>query len=190
MRRFPRATDQDGTRQEILTPFSTANRDADARAFAALQKHLRETDSAARTVVMVQVENEIGMIPTARDHSPDADRAYAAGVPGELMEALAARKESLAPELRATWLSAGGKKSGSWSEVFGPGLAGEEIFMAWHFARYTEAVAAAGRKEHALPMFANAALVRPGHQPGSTRAGPAGWCSPPGRTSSWSREWR
>ncbi len=74
--------------------------------------------------------------------------------------------------------------------VFGGGPACEEVFMAWHFARYTEAVAAAGRKEHALPMFANAALVRPGHQPGSTRAGPAGWCSPPGRTSSWSREWR
>ena len=45
-RRFPRATDLDGTRQEILTPFASANRDADARAFAALQRHLRETDSA------------------------------------------------------------------------------------------------------------------------------------------------
>ena len=173
VRRFPRATDQDGTRQEILTPFSTASRDADARAFAALQRHLRETDSATRTVLMVQVENEIGMIPTARDHSPEAERAYAAGVPGELMDQLVARKDALAPELRATWLSAGGKRSGSWSEVFGPGPEGEEIFMAWHFARYTEAVAAAGKKEYPLPMFVNAALIRPGHQPGQyPSAGP------------------
>lgn len=45
--------------------------------------------------------------------------------------------------------------------------------MAWHFARYTQAVAAAGKAEHALPMFANAALIRPGYQPGQyPSAGP------------------
>jgi len=45
--------------------------------------------------------------------------------------------------------------------------------MAWHFARYTEAVAAAGKREYPLPMFANAALIRPGHQPGQyPSAGP------------------
>jgi beta-galactosidase GanA len=169
-RRFPRATDLDGTRQEILTPFASANRDADARAFAALQRHLRETDGA-RTVVMVQVENEIGMIPTARDHSPEADRALAESVPSALMEHLAARKDELAPELRATWLGSGGQRSGTWTEVFGPGPAGEEVFMAWHFARYTEAVAAAGKKEYPLPMFVNAALIRPGHQPGQYPSG-------------------
>jgi beta-galactosidase GanA len=169
--RFPRATDLDGTRQEILTPLASANRDADARAFAALQRHLRETDSASRTVVMVQVENEIGMIPTARDHSAEADRAFAASVPGELVEYLAAHEQALAPELRAIWLGAGGKRSGTWPEVFGSGPAGEEVFMAWHFARYTEKVAAAGKKEYPLPMFVNAALIRPGHQPGQYPSG-------------------
>ena len=45
--------------------------------------------------------------------------------------------------------------------------------MAWHFARYTEAVTAAGKKEYPLPMFVNAALIRPGHQPGQyPSAGP------------------
>ena len=171
--RFPRATDLDGVRQEILSPFSAQNRDADARAFAALQRHLRQTDEASRTVLMVQVENEIGMIPTARDHSAEADRAFASAVPGELMAALAAHREELAPELRALWLAAGGKPSGTWSDVFGPGPAGEEVFMAWHFARYAEAVAAAGKREYPLPMFANAALIRPGHQPGQyPSAGP------------------
>ena len=171
--RFPRATDLDGTPQEILSPFSAQNRDADARAFAALQRHLRETDEASRTVLMVQVENEIGMIPTARDHSAEADRAFAAAVPAELMAHLAAHKEELAPELRALWLGAGGKAGGTWPDVFGPGPAGEEVFMAWHFARYTEAVAAAGKREYPLPMFVNAALIRPGHQPGQyPSAGP------------------
>ena len=165
-RRFPRASDLDGTPQEILSPFSAKNREADARAFAALQRHLSQIDEAARTVLMVQVENEIGMIPTARDHSAEADRAFGSGVPAELLAYLAAHREELAPELRALWLGAGGKPSGTWPEVFGSGPAGEEVFMAWHFARYTEAVAAAGKREYPLPMFVNAALIRPGHQPG------------------------
>jgi hypothetical protein len=170
-RRFPRATDLDGTRQEILSPFSAENRDTDARAFAAVLKHLREIDGTSHTVLMVQVENEIGMIPTARDHSAEADRAFASAVPAELMDYLATHKDELAPELRAIWLGAGGRPTGSWSDVFGAGPASEEIFMAWHFARYTEAVAAAGKKEHPLPMFVNAALIRPGHQPGQYPSG-------------------
>jgi hypothetical protein len=169
--RFPRATDRDGTRQEILSPFSTENRDTDARAFAAVQRHLRAIDGTAHTVLMIQVENEIGMIPSARDHGPEADRAFAAAVPAELMGYLAAHRDELAPELRAIWLGAGGKPAGTWPEVFGPGAAGQEIFMAWHFARYTEAVAAAGKKEYSLPMFVNAALIRPGHQPGQYPSG-------------------
>ena len=147
------------------------NRDTDARAFAAVLKHLRQLDQGTHTVLMVQVENEIGMIPTARDHGAEADRAFAAAVPAELMAHLAAHREELAPELRATWREAGGKATGTWSEVFGPGPAGEEIFMAWHFARYAEAVTAAGKKEYPLPMFVNAALIRPGHQPGQYPSG-------------------
>lgn len=169
--RFPRAADFDGTPQEILSPFSAASRDTDARAFAALLRHLRETDGRAHTVVMVQVENEIGMIPSARDHSAEADGAFAAAVPAELMAYLAAHREDLAPELRALWREAGGKSAGPWADVFGSGPGGEEVFMAWHFARYAEAVAAAGKREYPLPMFVNAALIRPGHQPGQYPSG-------------------
>jgi hypothetical protein len=111
------------------------------------------------------------MIPTARDHSAEADRAFASAVPAELMGYLAAHREELAPELRAIWRDAGGKPGGTWSEVFGAGPAGEELFMAWHFARYAERVSAAGKREYPLPMFVNAALIRPGHQPGQYPSG-------------------
>jgi beta-galactosidase GanA len=170
-KRFPRTADQDGTPQEMLSPFSAANRDSDARAFAALLRHLRDTDGTRHTVVMVQVENEIGMIPTARDRSVVADAAFAAAVPGELTSYVAAHADELAPELRGSWRSAGGRRSGTWSEMFGSGPPAEEIFMAWHFARYAEAVAAAGKHEYPLPMFVNAALIRPGHQPGQYPSG-------------------
>jgi beta-galactosidase GanA len=172
-KRFPRAEDGAGRSLEILSPFVAASRDADARAFAALMRHLRETDGERHTVVMVQVENEVGMIPQARDHGAAADAQFGAAVPAALMDALARQEQTLAPELRATWQAAGGRRAGTWSEVFGADAAGEEIFMAWHFARYVEHVTAAGKAEYPLPMFVNAALVRPGYQPGQyPSAGP------------------
>jgi beta-galactosidase GanA len=172
-RRFPRSVDATGRSLEILSPFSTANRDADARAFATLMKHLRAIDGDAHTVLMIQVENEIGMIPSARDHSEQASRQLASAVPSELMSQLVTRGEALAPELRATWLAAGAKRAGTWREVFGEGAAADEIFMAWHYARFTQQVAAAGKAEYPLPMFVNAALIRPGYQPGQyPSAGP------------------
>jgi hypothetical protein len=171
--RFPRTEATRGQGQEILSPFHAANWEADARAFAALMRHLRAVDATRHSVVMVQVENETGMIPEARDHSPTADSLYARAVPRELMDYLQRHRDSLAPELRARWSAAGGRASGTWEEVFGTGVHTEELFMAWHFARYHERVTAAGKREYPLPMFANAALIRPGYLPGRyVSAGP------------------
>jgi beta-galactosidase GanA len=170
--RFPRAQDSAGRGLEILSPFVAANRDADARAFVALMRYLKANDPQ-HTVIMVQVENEIGMIPEPRDRSPEAEKLYAGPVPAALMDYLTKNRATLAPELAALWQAAGGKTAGSWAEVFGPAPAGQEVFMAWYFAVYTQAVTAAGKAELALPMFANAALIRPGYQPGQyPSAGP------------------
>lgn len=170
--RFPRAEDTAGRGQEILSPFSSANLEADRKAFVALMRHLKANDPE-HTVIMVQVENEIGMIPEARDHSPAAEQAYAGPVPAALLDYLAKHRAQLAPELVATWTAAGGKTAGTWAEVFGRTAAGEEIFMAWYFAAFTQALAVAGKAELSLPMFTNAALIRPGYQPGQyPSAGP------------------
>jgi beta-galactosidase GanA len=171
--RFPRAEDKAGNGLEILSPFSRENRDADARAFAALMRHLREVDSRDHTVIMVQVENEIGMIPDSRDRSAIANRLFNQPVPPELMSYLERHRDMLIPEFRAVWAVTDFKTRGTWEEVFGPGVGAEEIFMAWHFARYTNYVAEAGKAEYPLPMFVNAALIRPGHMPGQyPSAGP------------------
>jgi beta-galactosidase GanA len=171
--RFPRARSSAGQPLEILTPFNQASRDADARAFAALMRHLREVDGMQDTVIMVQVENEIGMIPEARDRSPAADAAYAGPVPAELLAYLSAHRDRLAPELRDRWVARGARTSGTWTEVFGDDPGSAEIFMAWAFGRYVQTVAAAGKAEYPLPLYANAALIRPGFQPGQyPSAGP------------------
>ena len=76
-------------------------------------------------------------------------------------------------ELRTLWDPHGNRVSGTWEEVFGPGPSTEELFMAWYFARYTQEVTAAGKAEYPLPMYANAALIRPGYAPGRyVSAGP------------------
>jgi beta-galactosidase GanA len=171
-KRFPRSVGADGRGIEILSTFSRDVMEADAKAFAAFMRHLRETD-IARTVIMVQVENEIGMIPDSRDRSAEADRLFNAEVPAELTSYLSRNKESLIPEFLAVWAKNGFKTKGTWEEVFGKGPGTDEIFMAWYFARFTNRVAEAGKAEYPLPMYVNGALIRPGYMPGQyPSAGP------------------
>ncbi len=122
---------------------------------------------------MVQVENEIGMIPDSRDCSTNANRLFSQAVPAELMSYLELHRETLMPELRSAWAATKFKTRGTWEEVFGAGAGTDEIFMAWHFARYTNRVTELGKAEYPLPMFVNAALIRPGYKPGQyPSAGP------------------
>ena len=165
-KRFPRARTSSGEAEDILTAFSNNNRDADAQAFAALMKHIREVDGREHTVIMVQVENEIGMIPDARDHCAPANKAFSEDVPSALMSYLEKHKDNLTPELNEHWASSGYRKSGTWTQVFGSGSATDEFFMAWYFGRYANYVAEAGKREYPLPMYVNAALIRPGWKPG------------------------
>lgn len=171
--RYPRARERNGRAEEILTAFSKTNRDADARAFAMLMKHIRSVDEKEQTVVIVQVENEIGMIPDARDYCKQANEAFNAPVPKELTDYLKDHKDKLTPELHDLWEKNAFKTKGNWEEIFGKGLSTDEVFMAWYYGRYTNYVAEAGKKEYPLPMYVNAALIRPNYRPGQyPSAGP------------------
>ena len=168
--RFPRAQTSDGKALEILSALSEENLRVDSRAFVALMQHLKLTDPQ-HTVLMVQPENEVGMIPQARDHSPAAEAAFKAPVPKQLTDYLAVHKDTLVLSLREAWEKNGFKIGASWEETFGPGLATDEMFNAWSEGLYTGKVAAAGKTVYPLPMFVNAALIRPGRQPGQYPSG-------------------
>ena len=171
--RFPRAQNKQGEGMEILTPFSEENRNADARAFAALMHHIRKVDGKKHTVIMIQVENEIGMIPEARDYSEAANELFKKPVPQELIDYLVEHKDSLIPEFKKVWEEAGYKTSGSWEDIFGKGLGTDEIFMAWYYSRYVNRVVELGKAEYPLPMYVNAALIRLNYKPGQyPSAGP------------------
>jgi predicted lactoylglutathione lyase len=169
--RFPRIKDDKGISHEILTPFSENNLQADLKAYQELSKHIKKSDSDNHTIIMIQTENEIGMLPTARDYSTMANERFQENVPSELMEYLEKNKANLVPELSEFWGKNGFKKSGTWEEVFGKSLQTDEIFMAWYFSKYTNSVAGAGKAIYPLPMYVNAALNRPQVKPGSYPGG-------------------
>ncbi|HEY3340634.1 MAG TPA: beta-galactosidase, partial [Anaerolineae bacterium] len=155
--RFPRAQAIAGRNGNHLSALGTESCAADARAFAALMRHIRQIDGEDHTVIMVQVENETGILGAPRDHCSLAEAAFAAPVPAELTRYLQAHSEALVPELRAAW-DAAATHSGAWAQVFGN--VADEAFMAWHIGRYVDEVTAAGQAEYALPMYANAWLVQ------------------------------
>jgi beta-galactosidase GanA len=171
--RFPIIQDEKGKGLPTLTTLSDTNRDADARAFAGLMRHIREVDGDAHTVIMIQVENEVGVLGLSRDHSPVANQAFAGTVPNEFMDYLRKHKNTLIPELRKRWEDAGFKTSGSWEEVFGAGMETDKLFMAWNYARYVGYVAAAGKAEYPLPMFVNTWLRQGKDKPGDYPSGGA-----------------
>ncbi|HWG21847.1 MAG TPA: DUF5597 domain-containing protein [Terracidiphilus sp.] len=165
-RRFPREMPAGGQPTEILSPLGGETLRADSRAFAALMRHVRERDSTQQTVLMVQVENEIGFLGVGgRDRSDAANRLFDGAVPAELLQALDARRSKLSPEMAAHFHAAGH----TWREVFGNSA--DEAFMAWQYGRFVQGVAAAGKKEYALPMYANAQLPAPLERAGEYPSG-------------------
>ena len=172
-KRFPRVENDKGVSEEILTPFDPRNLEADRKAFVQLMQHLKAVDSQNHTVITVQVENEIGMLPTARNYDARANAAFKQPVPAPLLAYLQRERKNLKPEFAAIWQRQGFKTKGTWEEVFGQSMATDELFMAWFYATYTNAVAAAGKVAYPLPMYVNAALNRPGVPPGKyPSAGP------------------
>jgi len=169
--RFPRVIEKDGNPVEILSTLGKATMEADARAFAAVMHHIREVDGEAHTVLMMQVENEVGVLGDSRDRSPGANQAFEGQAPRELVNYLQQHRDDLIPEFRQRWESAGGKTSGTWTEVFGAGPETDKIFMAWNYARYVQHVAAAGKAEYPIPMYVNAWLSGPGASPGQYPSG-------------------
>lgn len=168
---FELARNSDGSTPEIMSAFSESNVRSDAKAFSQLMKYLRLNDGAEGTVIMVQVENEIGMLGDARDHSKLADNAYRSPVPYDMMYML--RSGKAGKHVEKIWKEAGMAAEGNWKEVFGEGTDADEIFMAYWYARYTERVASAGKKEYDIPMFVNTALNSRGRKAGEyPSAGP------------------
>ncbi|MGA9055732.1 MAG: DUF5597 domain-containing protein [Bryobacteraceae bacterium] len=132
--RFPRVLDRGGRPIRVLSPHSKTNLEADKKAYVAMMKHLREIDEAERTVIMVQVENEPGLLGSPRDYSPESNKLFSGPAPQKLVTALK-------------------KKPGTWKEAFG--REAEEAFTAYALSGYINEVARAGKEVYPLPTYVN-----------------------------------
>lgn len=142
--RFFRIETSPGNPIATVSPFCEEAVAADTKAFSALMRRLRELDEEEQTVIMVQVENEIGLLGGERDHSPAAEKAY---------------QGSIDSDVQALY---GG--NGSWYQAFKEDA--PERFMACQYARSVERIAAAGKLEYPLPMYVNAWLEQFPQRPG------------------------
>ena len=138
--RFPRVIRADGEPIDVLSASSRSNLQADKAAFTALVRHLKALDGDQHTVLLVQVENESGIIGSPRDFSPESNKEFAGQVPADMLAAVH-------------------KQPGTWREVFG-GEA-DELFQLYHQAHYLEEIAAAGKAEFDIPLYMNVWLSYP-----------------------------
>jgi hypothetical protein len=134
--RFPRVLDSGGKPIRVLSPHSRATLEADKKAYLAMMTHLRQVDEADRTVILMQVENESGLLGSIRDYSPESTKLFNGPVPAALVTALK-------------------KQPGTWTEVFGSRLA-EEAFTAYHLSSYVNEIAKAGKQVYPLATYVNA----------------------------------
>lgn len=170
-KRFPRTLDRNGNPAEIISAFSKNALDADVKAFKALMQYIKNVDADKHTVILVQVENEIGQLPEARDYSALANKAFQENIPKTFSDYLSKNKTILLPHIKNLWEQNRCKKTCNWETVFGKSLATDELFMAWHLAIFANEVARAGKAIYNLPMFVNCALNRPGVKPGKYPGG-------------------
>lgn len=170
--RFPLALTKDGKQLSILTTLAQSSWEADAKAYAATMKHIAEVDREEQTVIMMQVNNEVGLHGYTRDYHPEAVKAFNGLVPQALIDYLVKNKEQLLPETLNAWKKQGCKTSGTWEEVFGKGDYTDEMFMAWNYGHYMNAIAQAGKDVYPIPTFVNAWIVQPEDKhPGNYPAG-------------------
>jgi len=162
--RFPRACKRmAGGRLETADVISLFDGEqtnkADLTAFATLMRHLKHVDGEDHTVIMVQVENEIGLLGDSRDGSPGADKAFLEPVPDDLIEFIKSNWVTLHSDLQSNLAVASSAPDFayglSWEKTFGVSKQTDELFMAYHYAKYVEVIAAAGKSEYLLPMYTN-----------------------------------
>lgn len=139
-KRFARVIRADGEPIDVLSASAKANLEADKAAFVALMRHLKALDGTEHTILLVQVENESGIIGSPRDFSPESNKEFAGPVPPDM-------------------LAVAHKQPGTWTDVFRGDA--DELFQLYHQAHYLNEIASAGKTEFDIPLYMNVWLSYP-----------------------------
>jgi hypothetical protein len=157
-KRFFRVKTKEGKAIETLSPFCNATKEADAKAFGQLMKHIAAYDKD-QTVIFMQPQNEVGMFQDI-DYNPVALDLYEQNVPKELMAYLKKNKNHLETYVSEAWSKSNFKTEGTWKDVFGDTPESKAFFTTWQYATYINFVAKSGRDQYNLPMMVNAWIVQ------------------------------
>ncbi|CAK1356582.1 unnamed protein product [Cercospora beticola] len=161
-KRFPRAELRTADGQmlaDAVSIFHPAAREADAKAFKALMQHIKEIDEGHSTIVMVQVENEVGLLGDSVDRSAPAVEAWKQPLPADFLRIIHQQWSQLNEPFWKNFHHlqfVNAAKNKTWKDLSNgdeEGLTVHELFMAYHFSQYVETVAAAGKAVYPLPLF-------------------------------------
>ena len=155
MKRFPRMLFKDGKISTTISNTHSNCLSADLKAYKKLMERIAQVDKQG-TVIMMQIENEVGLLGGTRDFSPAATKLFEQQVPAELIKYISNHLHKLKPNIRDSYVNNGSKTQGTWEEVFGKSPNTDEIFMAWNYARYINELAKAGKAIYNIPTFVNA----------------------------------
>lgn len=151
--RFPRTFIQNASGSlevsDVLSVFNGNAQKADARAFKALMHHLKKIDEEHSTVLMLQVQNEAGLLGDSRDRSARANSVFESPVPEKFIHTLDKTWDSLHESSRCRTQF----QEFVLESVFGSSQETDEIFMTYHYALYLEEVVVAGKKAYSIPMY-------------------------------------
>lgn len=151
--RFPRTVDNQDKPTKILSMFSGEILEVEKKTFKKFMEHVKAFDQDHQTVLMIQVENEVGILGSTRDYSEDANKAFMNQVSENLVRYINQKDKGILSMGMNEYFDGDGA---DWKSVFGDRA--EEVFMSYHYGQYINELALVGKSVYDLPMFANAWL--------------------------------
>lgn len=150
---FRMAVGSNGAWVASMSPHCMETLERDRKAFCKMVEFIKEYDGESKTVIALQIENEMGYANTDRDYSELAQKDYEKPVPEELRSVRLADDglEQIAEEE---------KKCFSWKGCFGRHAA--EAFSAWHHGKYIGSIAEAAKDIYDIPLYTNVMVMENG----------------------------
>lgn len=129
-----------------LSPHCMDTLERDRKAFEKMMIFLKEYDGTRRTVIAVQIENEMGYANTDRDYSLMAQADYEKPVPEVIrtvvLEDTGLEDSDKVEQNKTTWRGCFGRHA-------------HEAFSSWYHANFINQIAKAGKKHYDIPMIIN-----------------------------------
>lgn len=132
-----------------ISPLCQKTIEKDAMAISQVMTFIKDYDAKEQTVIMLQIENEVGLLESDRDYSPEANNLFNQDIPEDLQNFI--------------------QQHGTWQDVFL--TSAPEMFMAYHYAKAIEVIASSVKQVYPLPLMMNAWIKKENEWPGKYPSG-------------------